>query len=171
MDLAVLIINFGLLVVSGAAAVVAIVQARSADEGRVAAERARDAAVAAQRDAAVALDEANQIAREAQDLLAAGEKRATERHRASWEPSWDWEAGVWSVVNRGPDVAHTVRVSIESPINGRQEAVLDHVLVDHSVQFGFPQFAGGGGFPWVRWHVDWQSALGVPHEASGEWDH
>ncbi|PRB18850.1 hypothetical protein [Microbacterium sp. MYb62] len=95
MDLAILIVNFALLVATGAATVVAFVQARSSLADSREAKSARDEAVAAQRRSTELLDEANAIARSARDTMEERldlERRRhalhSERRDVSWGGEW-----------------------------------------------------------------------------------
>ncbi|MFB8191251.1 hypothetical protein ACFC14_18190 [Microbacterium sp. NPDC055988] len=66
-DLPALFVNVGILVLTGAMALVAFVQARAALHDAEAAKNAKNEAVAAQKASATALVEANQIAKDALD--------------------------------------------------------------------------------------------------------
>lgn len=109
MDLAMLIVNFALLIATGAAAVVAFVQARSSLADATEAKSARDEAIAAQRRSAELLDEANAIARSARDKMEERlelERRRhalySERRDVSWSGGWP--------IDIGGDQAPTLRI-------------------------------------------------------------
>lgn len=168
-DLPSLIVNFGILIVSGIAAVVAVVQARSALRDATDATNARNEAVAAQRASAEALSDANQIAREARDLLNKRDARATERHQVKWVPSWDMQRGVWLLGNHGPDTALAVRLTVEAPEIGRQVLpVEDELPMEKGVPVSFPMYAGQG-MPRVHWSVDWRTPLGAERHKEDVW--
>ena len=160
-------INFGMLVAGAGAAAVAWWQAIEAGRGKVAAEKARDLAVAARQDAAKALTEANRIAGDARDILRAREARDTERHHVEWRPHWSGREAKFLLGNHGPDIAYKVRITIESESIGRVTEEDAELAVDRGLSVEFPKYLGHGGTPWVRWKVDWESRSGAQHHATG----
>ncbi|MGW9156113.1 hypothetical protein [Microbacterium sp. NPDC055665] len=110
MDLAMLIVNFALLAATGAATVVAFVQARSSLADSREAKSARDEAVAAQRRSTELLGEANAIARSARDTMDERlelERRRHALHSERRDVSW---GGEWPM-DIGADQAPTLRMS------------------------------------------------------------
>ena len=163
-----IIINAALLLVAAVSAGVAIVQAVAAARSKAAADAARDAAVTAQKDSAAALNEANAIAREAKDALARNEARVTERHSVRWEAAWETASGQWRFYNRGVDAAIEVVLYVWSSHSGRHEPERaarvepgDHLVLE------FEPYRGQGGWPEVRWEIEWMTALGSPQSVRG----
>jgi hypothetical protein len=134
------------------------------------AQKARAAAVEAQKAAADALTEANVIARAAEEARALEFARSVERHHVEWGEHFDWETGHWFLVNRGPDVPRNVRITIVGTLIGRIEHREDEIPVDTGVRTDFPeQFQQGAGMPTVNWRADWTTDLGTPHSETGSW--
>lgn len=172
MDLAALIINFGILVVSGVAALVAWVQARAALHGAADADRARADAVAAQQSAAVALSEANRIASEARHLLQGQDARSKERHDVRWQPNWNQELQQWHLANRGQDTAHNVRLWADVRFLDPQTITEDHVAPNEGLRVALPtQMTEQGAALFLEWKVEWTTPLGTPHATSDWWPH
>lgn len=168
-DVPALIVNFGILIVSGVAAMVAVVQARSAVADAKKAEKARDAALKAQTDAATALGEANRIAAEARDIMEGQDARSRERHSVKWTPMWNYKEGLWILSNDGPDTAADVRLTVQSPTIGSVVKEASTVEPQRGPGVTLPHFKGAGGMPRMEWRVEWRTPLGAHREESGVW--
>lgn len=172
MDLAALITNFGILVVSGVAATVAWVQARVAIRGAEDADKARVEAATARKAAAQALEEANRIAAEARDVLRGQDARSTERHDVRWVPHWNPETRQWHLANRGQDTAKAVRLWAEVSFLEPQTIADDEVPPNTGLRIALPeQMTEGGAAIVVKWRVDWSTPLGTERTASDWWPH
>lgn len=170
-DTPTLIVNIGILLLTGVMALVAFVQARAALRDASRAEAARDKAVTAQEASATALTEANRIAAEARDLLREQDARATERHHVEWEPLWQSEPGKWLLVNRGVDTALDVRLIVDGSVIGRQPPQEEDEVPQHNgISVHFPeQFVGTGNVPTVVWRVEWRTPRGTHHVREGRY--
>lgn len=172
MDLAALIVNFGILIVSGVAATVAWAQARAAISGAADADKARADAVTAQQTAATALAEANRIAAEARELLQGQDARSTERHDVRWKPRWDPDTQKWHLANRGQDTAHAVRIWADVPFLEPQTITQDDVPPNAGLRVALPtQMTERGEAVTVKWRVEWSTPLGTQRTASDWWPH
>jgi len=168
-DIPALIINFGILLVSGVAALVAVVQARAALRDAGKAEYARDEAVVAQKASAEALTEANRISKETHDLLSGQDARLRERHQVDWRGQWDSTRAMWFLANDGPDAALDVRFTATSGTLPRQTQTHDEIPPGKGAGVEFPELKGTGGAPYVSWRVEWRTPLGVPRSDEGQW--
>lgn len=172
-----LIVNLGVFVASAVAAWVAWEQARASKRAKTDAEAAetrtiaaREAAVKAQESAAGSLEEANRIAREAKQVVEGAEARKLEHHNVRWEVKWDSPSGVWSLVNRGPDIPKSVELTAYTSFYGHRDPVrADSVPVGSSIQVEFEAWAGGGGAPQIEWEVAWRTPHGALRQQSGTW--
>ncbi|WP_337006699.1 hypothetical protein [Microbacterium sp. LB12] len=169
-DIPALIVNFGILLVSGAAALVAVVQARAALRDAGKAEIARDEAVTAQKASALALEEANSIAADARDLMRKQDARDTERHDVRWVPVWHEATGKWFLGNRGQDVALDVRLVADATMLEEQSQEEDEIPPGTGLSIQLPdRFVGTGHIPIVNWRVEWRTPLGSNLDDNGRW--
>lgn len=160
-DLPALLVNSGIFIVSGVSAVAAVVSVQASRRARVdvvKSELARDEAVAAQKEAAVALDKANVIAQGALDA----QRLAMP---APWGQPKQRADGEWVIENTS---GRTVTVSAVDGNGGQIRVFIAPADLPLRVQYGdvvpFSIISGGptqpgGGLLTMTWSYDGETEV------------
>lgn len=185
MDVPALVVNFGVLVATAAAAAVAWWQAIEAGRRGDAAKKAKDGAVSAQAAAADALREANAIAQEAKQLVQDNlelerrrEARLAEHRDVRWDGAWNTQieaedSPTYTLTNVGTTAACSVTLVLNLP-QGRQHFTLGDIppggradaRIENTGMRGRIASAAMA-YQYVDIWVHWTSPLGHPDD--NEW--
>ncbi len=166
MEVAALIVSFGVLVVSGAAAAAAVVQARAANAARVASEAARNESMVARDDAARLASEANDAFKRqaaAQELANEIELAKRPKPHVEWQPQQGGGRDIRLLVNVGNIPAINVVATGGAGVHTDEDSRSLLVVPGDSIAYYVMPTMGGVGRPRLRveWNIEGEETVQV----------